>query len=213
MSLLVLLQLGVNLVLGMGIYILWLRLKKPPQDDPRLSRGLQLLQSKISVLEDLSDRTDVQVKQLTALLDHKTRQVQAKIEEAQKHTLQVDQAIHRSREVAEIFQDKIPHREIIDRQNTIKYVRAAQMAHEGASLEEIAQAVDLPMGELEFIAKVNKDNLMFDRSSLPEWARPEDSGGGPGLESEIHAEAGRDEKSDNFEFRRADLSAVFDVMP
>lgn len=203
-----LLQIVVNLILGLAIYILWSKLKKPPQDDPRLSRGLQLLQSKIAVLEDLSDRTDVQVKQLTALLEQKTRQVQQKIEDAQKHMNQVDHSIERSREMAEIFQDKIPHEEIIERQNTIKYVRAARMAHEGASLAEIAQAVDLPMGEIEFIAKVNKDRLMFDQDALPEWARIEEPV--PQVE-ESGDERILEDGAEDFEYRGSDLSAVFDV--
>ena len=45
---------------------MWVKLFKRKQDDPRMSRGLQLLQSKIAVLEDLSDRTELQVKQLAA---------------------------------------------------------------------------------------------------------------------------------------------------
>jgi mannose/fructose/N-acetylgalactosamine-specific phosphotransferase system component IIB len=160
----------VDLFLAVGVYVLWVKLKQPPQDDPRLSRGLQLLQSKIAVLEDLSDRTEVQVGQLTALLEQKVRKVQAKIEESQKQIQMIDQSMQRSREVAEIFQDKIPHEEIIERQNTIKYIKAAQLAHEGKTVAEISQLVDLPIGEIEFIAKVNRDQLQFDIQSLPDWA-------------------------------------------
>lgn len=168
-----LMQIVVNIVLGLGVLVLWLRLKRPPKDDPRLSRGLQLLQSKISVLEDLSDRTDVQVKQLTTLLDQKARQLQNKVHEGERQIQKIDQAMERSMEVAEIFQDKIPHKEIIERQNTINYVRAARMAHEGYSVEEIAKKVDLPMEQLEFITKVNRDRLMFDSEMLPAWAKHE----------------------------------------
>src|SRR3974390_2342837 len=98
---------------------LWLRLKRPPQDDPRLSRGLQLLQSKITVLEDLSDRTDAQVKQLTQILDQKTRYIQDKIVQAEQQILRVDQSMQKSLEVAEIFQDKIPHEEVVERKRTV----------------------------------------------------------------------------------------------
>ena len=211
-SSLVFLQIIFNLVLGLGVYTLWLRLRKPPQDDPRLSRGLQLLQSKIAVLEDLSDRTEVQVKQLTALMDQKARQVQAKIEEAQKHIHHVGKAVESSREIAEIFQDKIPHAEIIERQNTIKYVRAARMANEGKTIAEIAEQINLPVGEIEFIAKVNKDQLMFDQESLPEWARETGSVMGVFQKSK----QARDEKllqdgTEDFECRSEDLSGVFDV--
>ncbi|MGE0764181.1 MAG: hypothetical protein AB7N80_12945, partial [Bdellovibrionales bacterium] len=131
----------------------------------------QLLQSKIAVLEDLSDRTDAQVKQLTSLIEQKARLLQNKIIEAEHQIRRVDQAMHKSKEVAEIFQDKIPHQEIIERQNTIKYVKAAKLAHAGKSLQEIAAAVDLPMVQLELIAKLNKDQLVFDAEALPEWAQ------------------------------------------
>ena len=50
--------------------VIFIRLNKPAKDDPRLSKGLQILQTKISILEDLSDRTETQVSQLTALLEN-----------------------------------------------------------------------------------------------------------------------------------------------
>lgn len=171
MNIWILLQIVINLSLALGLVVVWLRLQRPPKDDPRLSRGLQLLQSKISVLEDLSDRTDRQVKQLTDLLDQKSRSLQSKIFDSEKQVQKLDQSMFKSMEVAQIFQDKIPHEEIIERQNTIKYVKAARMAHEGKSNDEIAREVDLPREQIEFIAKVNKDQLMFDETQLPAWAQ------------------------------------------
>jgi hypothetical protein len=149
---------------------LWLRLRRPPQDDPRLSRGLQLLQTKITVLEDLSDRTDNQVKQLTSLLDQKTRMLQNKVLEAEQQILKIDHSMSRSLEVAEIFQDKIPHQEIVERQQKVEYVRAARMAHSGLAVDEIAAQVALPREQIELIAKFNREQLMFDEDLLPEWA-------------------------------------------
>lgn len=166
-------QVVVDLVLALGLVIAWFRLKRPPQDDPRLSRGLQLLQSKISVLEDLSDRTDNQVKQLTTLIDQKTRLLQTKVIESEHQIQRIEQSMLKSREVAEIFQDRIPHEEVRQRQETIKYVRAAQLAHGGRSVQEIAQIVDLPLGQIEMIQKVNRDHLVFDPEALPEWAKTE----------------------------------------
>lgn len=166
-----LIQVVIDIALAVGMFVLWTRLRRPPQDDPRLSRGLQLLQSKITVLEDLSDRTDVQVKQLASLLDQKTRVIQDKIVEADRHNYQIHESMQKSLEVAEIFQDKIPHEDIVERQKTIRYVKAARMANSGASLDEIAKAVDLPREQLELIAKFNKDQLMFDEEALPEWAK------------------------------------------
>nr|BFD61857.1 hypothetical protein BdHM001_05380 [Bdellovibrio sp. HM001] len=173
MSFWVLLQILVNLILLAGVVGMWVRLNRPPKDDPRLSKGLQLLQSKIAVLEDLSDRTETQVNQLTALLEQKVKDIQAKIQAADKQISKIEQNMQKSLEVAKIFQDRIPHTEIIERQNTVKYVKAARMAHQGMSVDEIAREVDLSRGEIEFIAKVNRDQLMFCEESLPEWVNDE----------------------------------------
>ena len=173
MSFWVLLQILMNLILLAGVVGLWVRLNRPPKDDPRLSKGLQLLQSKIAVLEDLSDRTETQVNKLTALLEQKVKDIQSKIQAADKQIGKIEQNMQKSLEVAKIFQDRIPHTEIIERQNTVKYVKAARMAHQGMSVDEIASEVDLSRGEIEFIAKVNRDQLMFCEDSLPEWANEE----------------------------------------
>lgn len=168
-----LVQAFINVFLGLGVGFLWIRLLKPSKDDPRMSRGLQLLQSKIAVLEDLSDRTDHQVKQLTLLLEEKAKDVQKQIEAAQQQIMAVQDSMRKSQEVAKIFQDRIPHEEIIERQNTVKYVRAAQMAHSGASVEEIEGAVGLPRSEVELIHKVNQNRLMFSPQELPAWIQEE----------------------------------------
>jgi hypothetical protein len=167
----ILLQIAFNILFALAFFVFWSRLKRPPQDDPRLSRGLQLLQTKISVLEDLSERTEVQVKQLTTLLEHKGRELQQKIQESAVQIHRIDQSMQKSLEVAEIFQDKIPHEEIIERQNSVKYLRAARLAHQGLSVDDIVNEVGLPKSEVEFITKVNRDQLMFDSDQLPEWAK------------------------------------------
>lgn len=164
-------QLAVDSILFLSIGALWFKLQRPPQDDPRLSRGLQLLQSKITVLEDLSDRTDAQVKQLTMLLDQKSRHIQDKILQAEHQVLKVDQSMQKSLEVAEIFQDKIPHHEVLERKRTIEYVKAARMAHAGKSVDEIVSQVELPREQVELIIKFNRHELMFDEDALPEWAK------------------------------------------
>lgn len=173
MSIWTLLQVAFNLVLTVVCVSLWLRSRRPPQDDPRLSRGLQLLQTKITVLEDLSDRTENQVKQLSSMLDQKARILQNKVIEAEEQILKIDHSMNKSLEVAEIFQDKIPHNEILERQRTVEYVKAARMAHSGLGVDEIAKAVHLPREQVELIAKFNKDQLMFDESQLPGWANGE----------------------------------------
>jgi predicted metal-dependent hydrolase len=204
-----LLQCLLNLVLLAGVVAVWIRMNRPSKDDPRLSKGLQLLQSKIAVLEDLSDRTETQVNQMTALLEQKCRDIQNKIQSSEKQLAKIEQSMQKSLEVAKIFQDRIPHTEILERQNTIKYVKAARLAHQGLSVEEIAQQVDLSTGEIEFIAKVNRDQLMFCEESLPEWA--EDSAANSSLEA---AETEENEMTFGSPLKREspiDMSAVFEV--
>lgn len=169
----ILIQVVINIILMAGVIALWLRLNRPPKDDPRLSRGLQLLQTKISVLEDLSDRTETQVNQLTALMEHKVKEIQNQLLAGDKIIQKVDQSIAKSLEVAKIFQDRIPHQEIIERKNTMKYVKAARLAHQGVPIDDIERQVDLSRGEIEFIAKVNRNQLQFSEEDLPAWAKEE----------------------------------------
>jgi hypothetical protein len=172
-SFLYLLQIFINIVLFSVVGILWMKLSRPQKDDPRLSKGLQLLQSKISVLEDLSDRTETQVRQLTALIEGKIKDVQTSLQTSEKQLAKIEKATQKSMEVAKIFQDRIPHDEIIERRNSMKYIKAARLANQGLSADEIAKQVDLSTGEIDFIAKVNKEQLMFCEESLPEWANQE----------------------------------------
>jgi hypothetical protein len=171
MSIWTLIQIVFDIFMACGLFVVVMRMNRAPKDDPRMSRGLALLQSKIAVLEDLSDRTEQQVSGLVSILETKAREVQAKVELADRHVNEIRVSMERSLEVASIFQDKIPHKEIIERQNTLKYVTAARLAHSGMSIEDISLRVDLPRGELDFIASVNRDRLMFNEDSLPEWAK------------------------------------------
>jgi mannose/fructose/N-acetylgalactosamine-specific phosphotransferase system component IIB len=172
-SLWVLAQVLLNLILLAGLGAAWVRLKRPPNEDPRLSKGLQLLQSKIAVLEDLSDRTETQVRQLNALLESKCIEIQNKMIEAEKIIGSIESSRQKSMQVAKIFEDKIPHQEIVERQNTIKYVKAARLAHQGTPTSEILKQVDLSQAEVEFIAKVNREQLMFSEQDLPDWITQE----------------------------------------
>ncbi len=171
MSFAVFLQIFANVVFTAALFVVFARLRRPAKDDPRLSKGLQLLSSKIAVLEDLSDRTETQVQQMLLLLDQKSRELQSKIGLAEQQVGLVRQSMQQSLEVAQIFQDKIPHTEIIERQNSVKYIRAARLAHAGMSVADIALEVDLPIGEIEFISKVNQESLSFREEDLPAWAR------------------------------------------
>ncbi len=207
MSFWFLVQILVNLILFAACVGLWIRLSRPQKDDPRLSKGLQLLQSKIAILEDLSDRTEVQVNQLTALLEQKCKDIQTKIQLSERQIAKIEQSTQKSLEVAKIFQDRIPHTEIVERQNTIKYVKAARLANQGLSFDEIAEQVDLSRGEIEFIAKVNKDQLMFCEDSLPEWIQ--DSAGDSSLPEGGHLQTPL--QTALLRDRPRDMSEVFEI--
>ncbi len=170
----VILQVFIDVVLLGFLFLFWIRWSRPQAEDQRLSKGLQLLQSKIAILEDLSDRTDHQVSQLVTILESKIKEIQHSIHESEVQVQKINQRTQKSLEVAKIFQDKIPHDEIIERRNTIKYVRAARMAHHGESVEKIMEELGLSRAEVELISKMNKENLVFSEEQLPDWAKDED---------------------------------------
>lgn len=161
-----LLQLMVDVALVLGVGILWYRFKRPAAEDPRLSRGLQLLQSKIAVLEDLSDRTDHQVKTLSHLLDQKAMALQGQMMASETQVRKIEQTMEKNLSTMEDFANE---RVLIERDDTAKYVQAAQLAHSGASIENIQREVELPREQLELITKMNKKQLMYDQTQLPSW--------------------------------------------
>ena len=169
MSVWIILLIALNILMLAGLGLCFFRLSNKREDDPRLSYGLKLLQSKISVLEDLSDKTEVQVKQLVSLLENKINEVKSRVDDADDKIKRVDGAMKKTLEVAEIFQEHIPHEEIVERKVSNKYINAARLAHQGASAEEIQSKIDLPSGELDFILKLNKEQLMFSEEQLPAW--------------------------------------------
>jgi hypothetical protein len=163
----------IQLLFFASLVFLWMKMKRSMDDDSRWSRGLQFLQSKIAVFEDLSDRTEHQVAQLTVMMEQKICELQRKIDEADQVLNKISQSMKKSIEVAQIFQDKIPHEEIIERQNTVRFVKAALMANEGKSVEEIAEVIELPRAQIEFIVKVNAERLSFDTGQIPDWLKAE----------------------------------------
>ena len=84
------------------------------------------------------------------------------------------------------------------------------MAHQGLEVDEIAAQVDLSRGEIEFIAKVNREQLMFCEDSLPEWANT-DEDLSPGANQDFS-------DVDNISFMKplqrentSDISSIFEV--
>lgn len=165
--LLLLTLLNVILLAGLS-FTLFLRLKEK-KEDQRLTKGLQLLQNKISILQDLSDKTDEQVHKLVHLVDQKAGEVRRNINEADHRIEQIEKALSKALDVSKIFSEQIPQQEMVNRQKTSLYVQAAKLAHQGFSPEQISQKIDLSPAEIEMIAKVNKDTLQFAEESLPDW--------------------------------------------
>lgn len=171
MSVWFLVQLCLNLLFLAGIVFLLLHRKQTNREDQKFSKGLQLLQTKISVLEDLSDQTDDQVRSLTKLLEDKYREIQSLLVEA-------DQQIQRMEEIAQNTMSRLQSTEsnpfaTKEQDSMNKYVKAAQMANSGASMDEILRAVDLTRGEVELVIAMNKDQLVFNQQKLPMWVNPD----------------------------------------
>lgn len=186
---LVFFQVILDIGLLLGLFLVWARFSRPQKEDARFSKGLQLLQSKISILEDLSDRTDVQVRQLSALLSAKAVEVHQKTAEADRQIQMIEKNMQKSLEISKIFQDKIPHREIIERETSYKYIEAARMANQGKNAEEISKRLEIPVGEAEVIINMNKDQLIFDEANVPAWASKPNSSAVPVLQSQMVTEA------------------------
>ncbi|MBC7753655.1 MAG: hypothetical protein H7Z71_05420 [Moraxellaceae bacterium] len=78
--LMVLTCLNIILVLGLA-FTVFLRVKEK-KEDQRITKGLQLLQHKIAILQDLSDRADEQVQRLVHMLDSKSNDLRRVTNEA-----------------------------------------------------------------------------------------------------------------------------------
>ncbi|MEM7646745.1 MAG: DUF2802 domain-containing protein, partial [Pseudomonadota bacterium] len=161
MSIWILIQVIVNIFLIVGVTISLIKAFKAREDDPRLTQGLRLLQSKISILEDLSDHTENQVKQLMTLLDKKLHEVRSTINQVNEHIGEVDKSIEKSQRMAEMIQNEIPHDKITEKRLENRYIQAAHLAHQGLSVDDIMAQVDLPRAEIELIAKVNKKSCVY----------------------------------------------------
>jgi len=160
-----------NIVLLAGLsFSLFLRVREK-KEDQRLTKGLQLLQNKISILEDLSDKTDQQVRKLIHILDQKTGEVRQVMAASDEQIQQIEAMLNKGLEISKIFHEQIPQGEMHNRQKTNLYVTAAKMAHQGYNMEQILAQVELTPAEVQMIIKVNKDNLQFAEDQLPAWAQ------------------------------------------
>lgn len=161
MGTLLLLQTGLDLALIAIVTVLLIdRVQSKNKDNPRLSRGLQLLANKLAILQDLIDRSEATGKQLSQLIEGKQQDVYDVMEEVDRHLHKVQESMEKSKSIARLFQDRIPHEEVIERQTAAKYIKAAKLANQGVGVESIAAQVDIPIGELELIVKLNRQGLI-----------------------------------------------------
>ncbi len=153
---------SLNILLLAGLVLsLFLKIKEK-QEDQRITKGLQLLQNKLSILEDLSDKTDEQVRKLIHLLDQKAQEVRQTLNNADQKIHQLDAA-----QTMMTAQPQAATTHYTDK--TSLYVQAAKLANQGFTAEQIAQQVDLSPAELNMIIKVNRDQLQFAANKLPQW--------------------------------------------
>lgn len=154
-----LIQVVINIFLFVGLFVCIVRSPRTSKDDPRLSRGLQLLQSKISVLEDLSDKTDVQFQKIMSVIEQKVLEVQQAVANAERQLFQLQDATAKGIETTRLVQTGLGAEQVIERHTNEVYARAAQLAFEGQSIDEICQKLELSRGEVELIVKFNRDSL------------------------------------------------------
>lgn len=151
---------------------------KAKAEDQRLTKGLQLLQNKISILQDLSDKTDEQVRKWVHLIEQKSLTVQSQLVKSDEKITQIESALSKALDVSKIFYEQVPHAEIAERQKTGKYVQAAKLANQGFTADQISQKVDLSKAEIEMISKMNREELQFAEDNLPAWVDAATHGAG-----------------------------------
>lgn len=159
----------INILLLTFVLFSWLTKNKNKVEDQRLTKGLQLLQNKISILQDLSDKSDEQVRKWVHLIEQKSNEVQNQLIKSDDKIIQIEAALSKALDVSKIFYDQVPHAALADRQKTSKYVQAAKLAHQGFNSEQISQKIDLSVGEIDMIIKMNRDEMQYSEENLPAW--------------------------------------------
>ena len=156
-----------DVLLLVGLAFCLIKIQKDREEDLRINQGLRLLQSKIAVLEDLSDHTETQSRHVLSLMDKKIGEVRNVLRNINQHILEVDKAVEKSERMAQKITQEIPHQKIVEQNITSKYVKAAKLAHQGMSVVDIVKHLGLPKNEVELIAKVNRKKCVFENYDGP----------------------------------------------
>jgi hypothetical protein len=161
------------MVLSILTIQVFLKLKEK-KEDLRLAKGLQLLQNKISILQDLSDKTDHQVQKIVHVIDRKSADLQTNLALIDSKTAHVEAALIKATDISKMMtQQNQQGSNLVDIQKTNLHVQAAKLANKGFTKEQIMGKVDLHPAEIDFILKVNRDQLQFAEDQLPGWVESE----------------------------------------
>lgn len=158
-----------NLLMLTLLLFSWLTKNKTRIEDQRLTKGLQLLQNKISILQDLSDKSDEQVRKWVHLIEQKSYDVQNQLTRSDEKIEQIEAVLVKALDVTKAFSEQMPHETLAERQKTSRYAQAAKLAHQGYSADQISQKVDLSIAEIDIIIKMNRNELQFSEDNLPAW--------------------------------------------
>jgi hypothetical protein len=145
------------------IGLLWSRLKHLIGDEGRLKHGLQILQTKISILEDLGRRVDEQGQQMIQILDYKRNAIESLLAKADSTIQNMENQTILATTDSEV---------LLERENAIKFTKAALLANKGVPPREIAQKLGLGLQECELIYSLNSHTLQFNLDELPGWMLP-----------------------------------------
>jgi len=160
---LVLFQTVLNILFMAFILLLWSRLRHLTGDEGRLKQGLQILQTKIAILEDLGRKVDEQASQLMQVLEHKRLTIESLLDNANNVMTQIENKTTLA---------AVDPETLVERENAIKFTKAAILANKGLRPNEIASRLKLGIQEAELIYSLNAQQLQFKLEELPGWMLP-----------------------------------------
>lgn len=153
--------------------LLWSRLRHLAGEEGKLRQGLQIIHTKIAILENLSEQIDDQHHQINLVLDSKTKQLDNKFEVANQLIDQLNQTINQVEEKNQYITEGLNPEVQVERETAIKYVKAAFLAHQGMQIQQLAELVGLGIEEASLIKTMNQEQLQFKVDELPQWMLPQ----------------------------------------
>ena len=121
-----------NIVLLLSLSLLLFLKIKEKKEDTRITKGLQLLQHKIAILQDLSDKSDDQVQRLVSILDQKLNEIRKTLKDAN----QTLQETHRIKDESSLKQhnpktiEQIKPRETTAMDDFTQFIQAINLQNE-----------------------------------------------------------------------------------